>query len=202
MILVHHIVHILIELVTVQKSGQTVMRCLVLFLIPRLIHLCTVIVYKIITYNAIALIIYALVGNLKVVLFTVYFNICCLEGHTVPSVISQLFNPLTIFTFINRHIAAIPVNSHHQVIVIYAPALSVIADDTIVHIADHKREHIFYKLIRHISVWQVIYDNSYSTIYNHGEVIYGVLTYSSNVKRKADKDNYRYSPICLPVHAR
>ena len=138
MILVHHIVHILIELVTVQKSGQTVMRGLVLFLLPRLIHLCTIIVYKIIAYKAIALIIYALVGNLKVVLFTVYFNIC-LEGHTVPSVISQLFHPLTIFTFINRHIAAMPVNSLHQIVVIYAPALSVIADDTIVHIADHKR---------------------------------------------------------------
>ena len=138
MILIHHIVHILIELVTVQKSGQTVMRCLVLFLLPRLIHLCTVIVYKIITYNAIALIIYALVGNLKIVLFTVEFNIR-LEGHAVPSVVSQLFNPLTIFTFINRHIAAMPVNSLHQFIVIYAPALSVIADDTIVHIADYKR---------------------------------------------------------------
>ena len=61
--------------------------------------------------------IYALVGNLKIVLFTVEFNIC-LEGHTIPSVISQLFNPLTIFTFINRHIAAMSVNSLHQVLVI------------------------------------------------------------------------------------
>ena len=68
---VHHIVHILIKLVTVQKSGQAVMRGLVLFLLPRLIHLCTVIIYKIITYEALVLIIYALVGNLKVVLLTV-----------------------------------------------------------------------------------------------------------------------------------
>ena len=201
MLLGHHIMHIIIELVTVQKSGQTIMRCLVLFLLPRLIHLCTVIVYKIITYKAIALIIYALVGNLKVVLFTVEFKIR-LEGHAVPSVVSYLFNPLAIFSLILGHIAAIPVNSLHQVIVIYAPALSVIADDTIVHIADHKREHVFYDLIRHVSVCQVIYNNRHDTIYNYGEVIYGVRAYSSNIKRNADNNNYRYSHVCFPVHAR
>ena len=138
MIIIHHIMHILIKLITVQKSGQTVMRGLVLFLLPRLIHLCTVIVYKIITYKAIALIIYSLVDNLKMVLFTIENNLR-LECHAVSSVVSQLFNPLVIFTFINRHIAAMPVNSLHQLIMIYTPALFVIADDTIIHIADHKR---------------------------------------------------------------